>query len=64
MASYVYAPSPNKTPATPPPSANTNGNLDKEIALGLDGKGREDCMTNKLGVEVSEENGSFMRTVL
>ena len=45
MASY--APSPDQTPATPPPSVNTSDNRDMEFALGLDGKGSEDCMTKK-----------------
>ena len=61
MASY--SPSPDKTPATPPPSANTSDNQDMEIALGLERKGRKDCMTKKLEKEVSIETDAFMRTV-
>ena len=51
MASY--SPSPDKTPATPPPSANTSDNQDIEIALGLERKRREDCMTKKSEIDVS-----------
>ena len=59
MASY--SPSPDKTPATPPPSANTSDKQDMKIALGLERKGREDCMTKKLEIEVSTETDAFMR---
>ena len=61
MASY--SPSPDTTPATPPPAANSSDNQDMEIALGLTGRRRDDCMTKKSEKEVSTETDAFMRTV-
>ena len=51
------------TPATPPPAANSSDKPDMEMALGLTGRRRDECMTKKSGKEVSTETDAVMRTV-
>jgi hypothetical protein len=51
------------TPATPPPAANSSDKPDMEMALGLTGRRRDECMTKKSGIEVSTETDAVMRTV-
>ena len=48
------------TPATPPPAANSSDKQDLDYALGPNGRQRVECMTKKMGDEVSTETDAVM----
>ena len=57
MASLSFSTS--TPPATPPPAGNTSDKHDMEIALGPNGRPRDEWMTSKSSKDVSRETEPF-----